>query len=388
MNFKQREFWVVLVGLVLLIPLAMASGDSGDQQGYPVEFSGYVQSVNGTIIVVNDLVVDISGAPLATPLQPGSNIAIRGLLMPDGRIAATSIVVITGAIVTATPRPAPTATPQPGAQGECPYTQSYWRGNAPVWPVESLMLGTQSYSAAELRTLLDSDVQGDASLRLARQLISAKLNVANGSDPQPIGNVILQADLLLSQFPNKLPYGVLPTADVGPAMVTNAELLDSYNNNLVTPYCVRSQPVVDDDDGDDNDNANIVVIEGPIQSITGNIIRIYNFNVVVDPGNPILATLRAGDVIRIEGVLDSQNDVLIIVATVIVIVDADRDEGDEPSAPDWEDDGSCANPPPAHAPARGWRHRCEGAPHPSSQGMGNNGMGNSGMGMGMGMGNK
>jgi hypothetical protein len=43
---------------------------------------------------------------------------------------------------------------------------------------------------------------------LAKQLIAAKLNIANGSDPAPISSTVTHADSLLSGFTGKLPYNV------------------------------------------------------------------------------------------------------------------------------------------------------------------------------------
>jgi len=56
--------------------------------------------------------------------------------------------------------------------------------------------------------LLSTTSQTDASLILARQLIAAKLNVANGSDPTPIASIITHADALLAGYAGKLPYNV------------------------------------------------------------------------------------------------------------------------------------------------------------------------------------
>lgn len=50
---------------------------------------------------------------------------------------------------------------------------------------------------------------------------------------------------------------------------------------------------------------------------------------------------------------------------------------------EWNDDGSCNNPPPAHAPAHGWRQRCEGG----GSGGGDNNGGGEGNGNGNGGGN-
>ena len=82
-----------------------------------------------------------------------------------------------------TPRPRPTLPPRP-VEIFAPAKISTGR-----WPVNSLMLGSQTYSKAELLTILRTRVgagpKADASLILADQLIAAKLNIANGADGTP-----------------------------------------------------------------------------------------------------------------------------------------------------------------------------------------------------------
>ena len=99
----------------------------------------------------------------------------------------------------------------------------------------------------------------------------------------------------------------------------------------------------------------VTVLEGPVESIEGNIVTIYGFEVEIPANDPILSTIVVGDVIRVEG----SSDGVIIVATTIVHVTVDATVN-APSGEVWQDDGSCAHPPPDWAPANGWRRRCEG----------------------------
>ena len=364
MSLLMRMMGVAATALLVLLTPVLMTAQADGESGLPIEFSGTVSALQGATLVVNDQTIDTSQIILPEGLRVGDWVGVRGLLLQDGRILARSIVILSSGLV-ATPVPPlpPAPTPQPGSQGVCPRAIGYWTGAA-GWPVETLMLGTQSYSRNELLVLLNATATGDASVRLARQLIVAKLNIAAGSASQPIGETVLQADLLLSQFGGKLPHGILPTATVGPSMLTYAELLDSYNRSLITPFCQPAEPDVEPPA--DEGTPRIVVIEGPVAWVNGNIVRVYNFNVLVQPENPILARLNAGDVIRVEGTLETRADWLVLVATTLLIVD-DR--------PAWADDvgvgrpgddpgDRCANPPPDHAPAHGWRWQCEGAPHP------------------------
>jgi hypothetical protein len=121
--------------------------------------------------------------------------------------------------------------------GRCPLSQGFWKTHPEVWPVTSLTLGRQTYTQAELLTLLNTPPRGDASLILAHQLIAAKLNTAHGANPTPVSAAISDADNLLSGFAGKLPYHVASSSATGQAMVNDASVLDAYNNGKLTADC-------------------------------------------------------------------------------------------------------------------------------------------------------
>ena len=103
------------------------------------------------------------------------------------------------------------------------------------------MLGSQTYTKTELLAILGTPVgkgtQADASLILADQLIAAKLNIANGADGTPVTSTIADADAVLSLYPGKLPYHVRTNTTNGHRMVNDANVLNNYNNGLLTPGC-------------------------------------------------------------------------------------------------------------------------------------------------------
>jgi hypothetical protein len=123
----------------------------------------------------------------------------------------------------------------------CPLGQGYWKNHPEAWPITSLTLGCQTYTQAELLTILTTPIgagkTADASLILADQLIAALLNIAGGSDPTPVAATIAAADALLCTFGGKLPYNVKPSSAVGQQMTVLATTLDQYNSGLLTPDC-------------------------------------------------------------------------------------------------------------------------------------------------------
>lgn len=125
-----------------------------------------------------------------------------------------------------------------------------------------------------------------------------------------------------------------------------------------------------------------LIVEGIIEEINGNIIVVYGIEIVIDPDEPLLGIIVIGDTIRVEGQIIEEDGTVTIVALVIEVATEDVVIGEAGEV--WRDNGNCDNPPPAWAPANGWRRRCEG----QSQNNGNNGNGNgNGTGNGTGGGN-
>jgi hypothetical protein len=123
----------------------------------------------------------------------------------------------------------------------CPKSKGYWKNHTSAWPVDSLELGGRTYTMSELLALLKAPTRGDASRILAKQLIPAKLNIANGSNPDPVAEVIESADELLATYSGKLPYSVHPSTADGHTMVHYARILDAYNNKMLTPSCTNGK---------------------------------------------------------------------------------------------------------------------------------------------------
>jgi len=119
----------------------------------------------------------------------------------------------------------------------CPQGQGFWKNHPKAWPVTTLTLGDSIYLQADLLTILGTPTKGDASLILADQLIAAKLNIVNGSNPTPIHTTSADADRLLSGLLGKLPYAVDPSSATGQQLVNDATSLESYNTGTLTPAC-------------------------------------------------------------------------------------------------------------------------------------------------------
>ncbi len=114
----------------------------------------------------------------------------------------------------------------------CTYTIGYWKNHPTVWPVTSLTLGTVTYSATDLMSILNQSVGGNGLISLAHQLIAAKLNIAAGADPTAIAGTISSADALIGGLVvPPVGSGYLPTSST--SSLTQA--LDDYNNGETGP---------------------------------------------------------------------------------------------------------------------------------------------------------
>jgi hypothetical protein len=289
-------------------------------------------------------------------------------------IGSLSVLAGTTAADSATP-------PAPG----CPGGQDFWKNTA-TWPVATLTLGSQSYTQAEVLILFNMAVDSDASLNLAQQLATAKLNVANGADATIAAGVITQGDMLLAAHADKLPYNVDPTSTEGVTMVNLAGVLDAYNSGQLTVGCLPPEEtpeatlegtpeVTPEGTPEATPEATTIpglpitiVIEGPVQAININIITIYNINVELGDDDPALKVIQVGDIVHVDGDTEELNGTIIIVAINIVIVNVDINPTDNTQI--FRDNGNCSNPPPPWAPAHGWHRRCD---HQNNNSQGENG---------------
>src|SRR5262249_12973752 len=110
---------------------------------------------------------------------PGSTTVVCTARDRSGNVATCSFVVSVG-----------------GSAG-CPLSQGFWKNHPLAWPVGTLALGSVSYDQPALIALLARPVRGDASVILAKQLIAAKLNVANCASAPGIADQIGRADDLI-----------------------------------------------------------------------------------------------------------------------------------------------------------------------------------------------
>ncbi|HSE64836.1 MAG TPA: hypothetical protein VLG15_14605 [Thermoanaerobaculia bacterium] len=122
----------------------------------------------------------------------------------------------------------------------CTVTAAYWRDHGPVptrangfeWGVPSLTLGSVVYTGLDLQAILETPADGNGLIALAHQLIAAKLNLANGTDPAAIADTVAAADQLIGSL-------VVPPGGSGYLSLEKTwgltQLLTGYNEGAVGP---------------------------------------------------------------------------------------------------------------------------------------------------------
>lgn len=119
---------------------------------------------------------------------------------------------------------------------ECPLSQGYWKNHEEHWDLTDMTIGGTFYTAVQLDGILETPPKkGNSYLILAHQLIAARLNIANGSDPTVISDTLADAEGALAGV--NLLSDYIKDED----MNALAEILDDYNNRALTPDCEESE---------------------------------------------------------------------------------------------------------------------------------------------------
>jgi len=131
----------------------------------------------------------------------------------------------------------------PVSTGSCPLTQGFWKNHPSAWPVSSLTIGGVTLTEAQLiKILKTAPKHGNATLILVHQLIAALLNVENGSIPDPLVQATITdaQNLLAGEIGSegKITF-VAAGSTLGQKMVSDAELLDAFNNGAFSTGCTN-----------------------------------------------------------------------------------------------------------------------------------------------------
>jgi hypothetical protein len=118
--------------------------------------------------------------------------------------------------------------------GSCVHGLDYWRDQPDAWPIEWIVIGGETWHTEETLAILRTPPRGDATYILAHRLIAAKLNVAQGANPDSVAMTIDGADQWLVENP----LGSVPRDPEREEGISLASTLDAYNaGHLGPPPC-------------------------------------------------------------------------------------------------------------------------------------------------------
>jgi hypothetical protein len=196
-------------------------------------------SLTPSLICPGDTVLSRTAAMITADLGPAGKVDVTmPALTTAGEFdCGQPLIIVPGALnVTLLLHDVPPPT------NVCPLTQGFWKNHPQSWPVTSLTIGGITYTRTQLLTVMGNSAGGDAVVILADQLIAALLNIDNGSDPSSVSAVIADAQTQLTGI-NLLSHTAVPTKSAkGQQMQSDASVLDSYNNDNLTPNCTVRVP--------------------------------------------------------------------------------------------------------------------------------------------------
>lgn len=171
--------------------------------------------------------------------------------------------------------------------------------------IESIDMDTQVIVVAGLDVDISNIAETDFELEV-------------GSNIEVIGvlqdGIVIAAIITLSELPEMTPeLEVTPDPEMTPEVEITPEITVTPDPES-TPEPTGTTNII-------NINNPIIVIEGPVQEINVNIITIFNFHIQIDPSDPILTTIQIGDNLRIEGDMQVNNGVIIIIAITVVRIE-------------------------------------------------------------------
>jgi hypothetical protein len=125
------------------------------------------------------------------------------------------------------------------AEFPCQHSKTYWKNHNNEWALNAapMKLGTANfYGQNKLLNILNKPINGNASTVLAKQLIAAKLNVAQGSEISPIILTINAANDLIGNRKLPIQPAISFFSSEGSQMLALSLQLASYNYGVLNTH--------------------------------------------------------------------------------------------------------------------------------------------------------
>lgn len=115
----------------------------------------------------------------------------------------------------------------------CTWGLGYWKNHPEAWPVDTLTLGSLTYSQAQLLDILHQPVNGNGLVSLGHQLVAAKLNLAEGAHDVTDGAIAGADDLVGALVIPPIGSGSLATSETSDI----STVLDQFNKGRLEGAC-------------------------------------------------------------------------------------------------------------------------------------------------------
>jgi hypothetical protein len=305
---KTNYRFFLLIALFLVAALAIPSIISAQAtptpapDGTPIEISGVVSQIGTGTITVAGMTIDVSGVALDAGVTVGTTVRVTGHILSTNVVVAQVIIIVNiSGTVTPTPEATSEATPEQTPEATASAT--------PANPdIIIIIEGPVTNIVTNIITIYSFDIEIEPA--------------------HPMLNIIEIGDVV----------------HIEGAFGNSGIIVASLVSNVSTTVTVATGVTAN--------------IEGPIESINGNIIIVNSIPVQFDPNDPNLAGLQVGDFLNIQGNFENNGTIIVLVVVNITIINNVVIEGNP----------LC------------WYHEGMGMGHWHCDGMG--------MGMGMGMGDE
>jgi hypothetical protein len=311
----RRLYQVIFLTFFIISTMLNLTNAQDTTQGTPIEITGVVSQINPSTLVVAGLTVDVSAMDINVTV--GTTVTITGLIQSNNVVIAQTLVVVITAIPTAQVTAAPTSEVTPESTVEATPEVTPAASATPTGNTIIVVEGPIINIVNNIITIFDFDIE---------------------VEPQhPILNLIEIGDFI----------------HVEGSFVNTGVIVATVVSNISNTTIVSG--------------GGTVGLEGPVESINGNIIVVNGITVQLAPDDPLLQTIQVGNFVSLQGDFQGSGSTIILVVINIVIINNVIVEGNPYC---WW-----------HEPGMGMGMG-EGHWHCDGMGMGGMGMGDDGMGMG------
>jgi hypothetical protein len=265
-NRANLAIAVLILAVAILLPTVIRAQETATPtpQGVPVEITGQIAQISGTTIVVAGLTVNVTNIALDSSATIGTTVTVTGQLANNVIVAQTVIIQV--GVVSPTPGPDDTAEVTPEATSDVTATPT---------PAPS--------GDSDIIIVIEGPV-----INIVTNIITIyDINIT--VEPQdPILNIIDIGDFLRVE------------GNMGAGGVVVARVVSNISNVIVGGATVG--------------------LEGPVESIDGNIIIVNSVPVQLASNDPLLQTVQVGDFVSVAGNFQGSGaNIVLVVVNIIVI---------------------------------------------------------------------